>query len=96
MSQLIREMNKAQEQGMNIVVMGSMNDPKFIGDATSKSFKFIDQIEVESPAQNKEARNEIVNYYIKKKGIKLAGDAEEQKQIKDQKKRKFFLQVLIF
>ena len=83
MSQLIREMNKAQEQGMNIVVMGSMNDPKFIGNATSKSFKFIDQIEVESPAQNKEARNEIVNYYIKKKGIKLAGDAEEQKQIKD-------------
>ena len=49
MSQLIREMNKAQEQGMNIVVMGSMNNPEYIGAATSKSFKFIDQIEVESP-----------------------------------------------
>lgn len=83
MSQLIREMNKAQEQGMNIVVMGSMNDPRYIGDATSKSFKFIDQIEVESPARNKYARNEIVNYYIKKKGIKLAGDEQEQKQIKE-------------
>ena len=83
MSQLIREMNKAQEQGMNIVVMGSMNDPRYIGDATSKSFKFIDQIEVESPARNKDARNEIVNYYIKKKGIKLAGDEQEQKQIKE-------------
>ena len=83
MSQLIREMNKAQEQGMNIVVMGSMNDPRYIGDATSKSFKFIDQIEVESPARNKEARSEIVNYYIKKKGIKLAGNEQEQKQIKE-------------
>ena len=82
MSQLIREMNKAQEQGMNIVVMGSMNNPEYIGDATSKSFKFIDQIEVESPGYNKEARNEIINYYIKKKGIKLAGDSEEQQKIK--------------
>ena len=83
MSQLIREMNKAQEQGMNIVVMGSMNNPEYIGAATSKSFKFIDQIEVESPESNKEARSEIINYYIKKKGIKLSGDEAEQKKIKE-------------
>ena len=83
MSQLIREMNKAQEQGVNIVVMGSMNDPKYIGDATTKSFKFIDQIEVESPSRNKEARIEIINYYLKKKKITLSGNAEEQKQIKE-------------
>lgn len=83
MSQLIREMNKAQEQGLNIIVMGSMSNPGYIGEATSKSFKFIDQIEVESPFMNKEARNEIINYYIKKKNIKLAGDEEEQKLIKD-------------
>lgn len=83
MSQLIREMNKAQEQGMNIVVMGSMGNPEYIGDATSKSFKFIDQIEVESPGYNKEARDEIINYYIKKKNIKLAGDATEQTKIKE-------------
>ena len=83
MSQLIREMNKAQEQGINIVVMGSMNDPKYIGDATTKSFKFIDQIEVESPSRNKEARSEIINYYLKKKKITLSGNAEEQKQIKE-------------
>ena len=83
MSQLIREMNKAQEQGINIVVMGSMNDPKYIGDATTKSFKFIDQIEVESPSRNKEARSEIINYYLKKKKITLSGNAEEQTQIKE-------------
>lgn len=83
MSQLIREMNKAQEQGMNIVVMGSMSNPEFIGAATSKSFKFIDQIEVESPCRNPEARNEIINYYIKKKGVKLSGDEAEQKKIKE-------------
>lgn len=83
MSQLIREMNKAQEQGMNIVVTGSMSNPKFIGAATSKSFKFIDQIEVESPYRNPEARNEIINYYIKKKGVILSGDQAEQKKIKE-------------
>lgn len=83
MSQLIREMNRAQEQGLNIIVMGSMSNPYYIGEATSKSFKFIDQIEVESPFMNKEARKEIINYYIKKKNIKLAGDEEEQKLIKN-------------
>ncbi len=83
MSQLIREMNKAQEQGMNIVVMGSMSNPEYIGNATSKSFKFNDKIAVESPARNQEARGEIINYYIKKQGIKLAGDEKEQQKIKD-------------
>lgn len=83
MSQLIREMNKAQEQGMNIVVMGSMSNPEYIGEATSKSFKFIDQIEVESPGYNKDARKEIINYYIKKKNIKLFGDENEHQKIKE-------------
>lgn len=82
MSQLIREMNKAQEQGLNIIVMGSMGDPKFIGDATTKSFKFIDKIEVESPGHNNDARTEIIDYYIKKKNIKLAGDNAQREEIK--------------
>lgn len=81
MSQLIREMNKAQEQGMNIVVIGSMNDPKNIGEATSKSFKFIDRIEVESPGYT-QSRNEVIDYYIKKKAIKLAGNEEAKKETK--------------
>lgn len=83
MSQLIREMNKAQEQGLNIVVIGSMINSQNIGEATSKSFKFIDKIEVESPGYNQKARAEIVDYYIKKKGIKLAGDDTQKAAIKE-------------
>lgn len=83
MSQLIREMNKAQEQGLNIIVMGSMINSQNIGEATSKSFKFIDQIEVESPGRNQQARTEIIDYYIKKKGIKLAGDDTQKAAIKE-------------
>jgi len=83
MSQLIREMNKAQEQGLNIVVMGSMGDPNYIGDATTKSFKFIDKIEIESPGRDTKARAEIIDYYIKKKNIKIAGDKNEQAMIKE-------------
>lgn len=83
MSQLIREMNKAQEQGLNIVVVGSMIDSRNIGEATSKSFKFIDKIEVESPGHNEKARAEIIDYYIKKKGIKLAGDSAQKAAIKE-------------
>ncbi len=83
MSQLIREMNKAQEQGLNIVVMGSMNNPDYIGEATTKSFKFIDQIAVESPGRDEKARAEIIDYYIKKKGIKLAGNDEQKSAIKE-------------
>lgn len=82
MSQLIREMNKAQEQGLNIIVMGSMSNPRYIDSATTKSFKFIDLIEVESPYRNPEARAEIIDYYIKKKGIKLDGDDAEKAKIK--------------
>lgn len=83
MSQLIREMNKAQEQGLNIVVIGSMINSQNIGEATSKSFKFIDKIEVESPGYNQNARGEIIDYYIKKKGIKLAGDDAQKSAIKE-------------
>ena len=83
MSQLIREMNKAQEQGLNIVVMGSMSNPQYIGEATSKSFKFIDQIEIESPGYNQQARSEIIDYYIKKKNIKLAGDDKQKIETKN-------------
>lgn len=83
MSQLIREMNKAQEQGLNIIVIGSMINSQNIGGATSKSFKFIDKIEVDSPGYNQDARTEIIDYYIKKKGIKLAGDDAQKAAIKE-------------
>lgn len=80
MSQLLREMESAQKQGLNVVVMGSTSDPRFIGESTSKSFKFIDLVEVESPGRNEDARKEIITYYAKKKGLKLAGETPEAKQ----------------
>lgn len=82
MSQLIREMNKAQEQGLNIVVMGSMSNTDYIGEATTKSFKFIDKIEVESPGYDSNARAEIIDYYLKQKNIKLSGDDIQKSEAK--------------
>lgn len=83
MAQMIREMNRASEQGLNIIVIGSMNNPQNIGESTSKSFKFIDQIEVESPGFNNSARIEIIDYYIKKNKIRLAGDDRQKEIIKE-------------
>jgi AAA+ superfamily predicted ATPase len=80
MSQLIREMNKAQEQGFNIAVIGSSGRPDLIGEAAKKSFKFNDLIEVDSPGYNKNARIEVLDYYVKKKGVKIAGETESDKQ----------------
>ncbi len=78
MSQLLREMTNAQKQGLNILVMGSMSDPSVVGESMMKSFKFIDEIEVESPAFNTDSRKEILEYYINKKGIKIDGETKEE------------------
>lgn len=80
MAQLLREMDNAQKQGLNIVVMGSTSDPEYIGEATLKSFKFVDTIEIESPSRDKEARFEILEYYAKKKKLNIAGQTEEEKK----------------
>lgn len=80
MSQLLREMDNAKKQGFNIVVMGSMNDPQYIGASTLKSGKFIDEIAIESPANNKEARFDILNYYIKQKKYKIEGKTPEERE----------------
>ena len=79
MSQLLKEMEIAQKQGLNIVVIGSVANPNMLGESTLKSFKFVDKIEVESPAMNKKARKELIEYYLKKKNIKLnAKDSSEK------------------
>ena len=63
MAQLIREMSNAQKKGLNIVVMGSVSDPRFIGTSTMKSFLFNDNIEISSPAINELERYEVKIYY---------------------------------
>ncbi len=80
MSQLIREMNQADEQGFNIAVIGSTNDPTLVGEAAAKSLKFNNLIMVDAPGYYKELRSEILEFNIKKQGIKLAGKDDAQKK----------------
>lgn len=83
MAQLLREMEKADKAGLNILVAGSVASPDLIGEATMKSFKFVDSVEVSSPAYNKEERAQIIKRAIKDAKIKLAGTEEEQKNAID-------------
>ena len=78
MAQLLREMENAQKQGLNIVVMGSVSDPRFIGEAATKSFKFIDRLEISSPAINEDARFDIIKDAIKKEKIKLDTSSQQE------------------
>lgn len=80
MSQLLREMTEASKKGLNILVLGSVSDPDAIGESTIKSFKFIDRIEVESPSRSIEARREILENFIAKRKLKLAGTKEPEKK----------------
>ena len=84
MAQLIREMENAEKKGLNIVVMGSVSSPLYMGEATMKSFKFNDNIEVSSPAFDENERYEVLKHAFKEYKIKLAGDKKEQdKLLKD-------------
>lgn len=80
MAQLLREMEKADEAGLNILVAGSVSDPELIGEATMKSFKFVDTVEVSSPAFNKQDRAAIIEYALKDNNIKLAGSSKNQEK----------------
>ncbi len=83
MAQLLREMDKAEKEGLNILVVGSVSSPQFIGEAAMKSFKFVDSIEVSSPAFNEKERADILADTVKKSKMKLAGTPAEQKAIID-------------
>lgn len=83
MAQLLREMDKAQKAGLNILVVGSVSDPGLIGQTAMKSFKFVDKIAVTTPAYSKEERIQVLKYAIKKERIKLSGSKEEQDKIVD-------------
>ncbi len=77
MAQLLREMDKAQNAGLNILVIGSVSDPSLIGEAAMKSFKFVDKIEVSSPAYNKKERAEILEQAFKDQHLKISGPDKE-------------------
>lgn len=81
MAQLIREMDNAEKKGLNIVVMGSVSNPQYIGEATMKSFKFNDNIEVSSPAFDEDDRYEVLKHAFKENKIKMAGSKDEQEKL---------------
>ncbi|MBP3821787.1 AAA family ATPase [bacterium] len=81
MAQLIREMANAEKKGLNIAVIGSVSNPSLIGNATAKSSRFNDEIEVSSPSINYEERYEVLNYASKHTKLKLEGSPEEQDKI---------------
>ena len=81
MAQLLREMEKAENAGFNILVAGSVSDPSMLGQAAMKSFKFIDTIEIASPSYDKDARANIVSNFLKTNKIKTKGSIDDQKQL---------------
>ncbi|MBO5947521.1 AAA family ATPase [bacterium] len=84
MSQLLKEMEIAEKQDLNILVMGSLASGENIGESTLKSFKFVDKIEVESVDRNTPARQEIIQNYLDKNNIELeaVNDAEKAELLK--------------
>ena len=80
MSQLLKEMEIAKKQGLNIIVMGSVSNPDLIGDSTKNSDMFNKKIGIESPRRNKDARFDIIEYFIKQNKIKLNALNESDKK----------------
>ncbi len=80
MAQLLREMENAQRKGLNILVIGSVSDPRLIGEATMKSCMFSDNIEVSSPAYNEKERADIIKETLKENKIKLAAKTSDERQ----------------
>ena len=81
MAQLKREMDKANDAGLNILIVGSVQDPDIVSATAMKSFKFIDKIEVSSTAYDRDARIEVISDCLKKMKIKFSGNKDEQKEL---------------
>lgn len=79
MAQLINEMEKADKAGLNILVAGSISRADLLGEVAMKSFKFVDNIEISSPANNSRERAEIIEKSIKDYRIKLAAKTPEER-----------------
>lgn len=80
MAQLSREMDYASKKGLNILVLGSVQDSYYAEACSDKVLKFIDKIEVESPSRNINARIQVLEATLKKKNVKIAGASEAEKK----------------
>lgn len=78
-SQLLLEMeNIRKNDNINLLIVGSTNDPENLDVDIMKPYKFLDRIIIYSP-QDSNDRTDILNYYIKKNGLKIAGETEEER-----------------
>lgn len=74
MAQLLREMRRAEENGLNILILGSVTNIDELEDNFTKTYKFTDKIEVESPRANVLSREKIIVNAIKEKEVNIAGN----------------------
>ena len=79
-SQLLEEMDKARKNDkINLIIVGSANMPGVIDPNIMKPYKFLNSIIIYPPQDAKE-RKEVLNYYIKKMNLQIAGDTKEEKE----------------
>jgi len=84
LSQLVREMDDAEEQGFNIIIIGSIPDSDYLEDMNLHSSKFLESIVVDSPAYNGETRRNIIVNELKSQNIMLPEDKKIQDLIINQ------------
>lgn len=80
LAQLEREIEKFKKKGLQVLVLGSVNDFDTAESCSDELKYFGDKFEIESPARNPKARTEILSNFLKKEKIQLAGNTEEIKE----------------
>ena len=79
-SQLLAEMDNARKNDdVNLIVVGSLNMPTYIDPNIMKPYRFLNSIIV-FPPQDANEREEVLDYYIKKDNIEVAGDTKEEQE----------------
>ncbi len=78
-SQLLEEMDNARKNDkVNLIIVGSANMPDVIDPNIMKPYKFLNTIIV-YPPQDSNERKEVLDYYIKKMNIQIAGETDAQR-----------------
>lgn len=79
LSQMLREMSKAEEENLNILVMGSTDE--YYAEAIPTVVKgFHDSLAIDTPAFNKKSRKEILEHRIKDIKLPLAVKNKAEKE----------------
>lgn len=81
LSQLGREMEEAEEQGFNIVIMGSVPSEQYLDAMTLPSSKFLETIVIDSPAYNSDIRRNLIVNELEKQKAKLTDNETEREEI---------------